>query len=220
MLLPSLALLLAPAAPFALPGEGTPDPPAEPAPLRVYLNADLTYNTASGRSIELGLRTALDGLGGSIGGQYVELVVLDHRANARRSSHNIARAAADAQTLAVFGGMHSPPLLAERPTIHDEELLVLVPWAAAGPITRSGSEPNWIFRLSVDDTKAGSVLAGHAVEVEGSSAPHLVLERTGWGRSNEGTIRASLLERGIEDPVVHWIDWGIGDKHAEQLARK
>ncbi|MEL6905002.1 MAG: ABC transporter substrate-binding protein, partial [Planctomycetota bacterium] len=144
----------------------------------------------------------------------------DHRANARRSSHNMARAAADAQTLAVFGGMHSPPLLAERPTIHEKELLVLVPWAAAGPITRSGIEPNWIFRLSVDDTKAGSVLAGHAVDVAGSSAPHLVLERTGWGRSNEVTIRASLLEHGIEDPVVHWIDWGIGDKHAEQLARK
>ncbi len=36
--------------------------------------------------------------------------------------------------------------------------------AAAGPITRYPSDAHWIFRLSVDDTKAGYVIARYAIE--------------------------------------------------------
>ena len=189
-------------------------------PLRIYLDADQTLTREAGLSIQLGMQSALDELGGTLGGHPVEIVVRDHRGNSRRSRKHLEAFVADDRALAVFCGLHSPPVLAALDYIHGNEILMLDPWAAAGPITRGDYEPNWIFRLSVDDTKAGGVISNFVTETLESTNPHLLLERTGWGRSNEATMKAALAAHGIEDPKVHWFDWGIQRSGADHIAQE
>ena len=118
----------------------------------------------------------------------------------------------------VFSGLHSPPLLANKAFINENKILLLDPWAAAGPITRSTSMNNWIFRLSVDDSNAGRFISKKALE-EGFSKPYLLLEDTGWGRSNNKTMTQALKESSIKPVGLSWFNWGAGKNHAKVLLR-
>ncbi|MEM7411305.1 MAG: ABC transporter substrate-binding protein [Myxococcota bacterium] len=186
-------------------------------PVRIYLDASQTGGSKeAGRAIERGIRTALALEDGKLGGRPVELVVRDHRANTARSLRHLEEFHADPQGLIVFGGMHSPPLLALRDRIHERAIPVLVPWAAAGPITR-GAPPGWIFRLSVDDTKAGHAIARSAIRLEGFRRPFLILENTGWGDSNLRTMSLAVKQAGGEVAGVHRFGWGTGVLTASEL---
>jgi branched-chain amino acid transport system substrate-binding protein len=176
-------------------------------PLRLYIDADRTHSTASAKAIEQGVRTALSEVGNRLNGRPVELVIRDHRTNAVRSLQHLEEFLADKNAMALFSGMHSPPLLENREFINQNRILVLNPWAAAGPITRPADGPNWIFRLSVDDTKAGEVIAEHAHR-EGFEFPFLLLEETGWGRSNHHTMTAAVNALGMEVAGTEWFHWG------------
>lgn len=181
---------------------------ASAEPLRLYLDADMTGARASGVSIERGIRTALDEVDNQMAGRPVELVVLDHRGNTARSLVNLKAFLDDPDALALFTGMHSPPLLKHRDFINQNKILTLDPWAAAGAITRSAGPDNWIFRLSIDDSKAGEVIIRRAVDERGFSRPALLLENTGWGSSNLKTMTASLNERDLTPVNVSRFDWG------------
>lgn len=188
-------------------------------PYRIYLDADFKGAKASAVSIERGIRTALSEIGNALGERPVELVTLNHRGNSARSLANLKTFLADPYGLVVFAGLHSPPLLAHRQFINDNRILMLDPWAAAGPITRPPDGNNWIFRLSVDDTKAGGVIVTRAVDVRGLKRPALLLENTGWGKSNLRNMSASLSERGTGPAQVTWFDWGLGRTGAKILLR-
>ncbi len=193
----------------------TPTPGSE---IYIYLDADQTGAQASGISIEQGIRTALSEVDGSIAGRQVRLIVKDHHGNTGRSKRHLEMYLNDKQALAVFAGLHSPPLLANREFINRNEILVLDPWAAAGPITRYPSATNWIFRLSVDDTKAGYVITRYAIQTCGYQRPMLLLEDTGWGKSNEKTMKSALQELGIDDSVpIKWFNWNLRDTGARIL---
>lgn len=92
-------------------------------PIHIYLDADMTSAKSSTVSIERGIRTAL--AEGIMGGRQVELIVLDHRGNSTRSLANLKIHLADHNGLAVFAGLHSPPLLAHRQFIYDNHILNL-----------------------------------------------------------------------------------------------
>lgn len=178
--------------------------------VRIYLDADRTGTKASGVSIEQGIRTALSEVDAKLDGHSVELVIKDHRGNTGRSRRHLEEYLQDEHALAVFAGLHSPPLLVNREFINTNGILLLDPWAAAGPITRYPSKTNWIFRLSVDDTKAGYVIARYAVRACGYKRPILLLEDTGWGKSNEKTMKSALQELGIGTLVpVKWFNWNV-----------
>lgn len=189
-------------------------------PIHLYLDADVTGSASSTQAIERGIRTALAENGNMLAGRPVELIVLNHRGNSRRSLVNLNKFLADPDALALFTGLHSPPLLAHRQFINDNGILVLNPWAAAGPITRSPDGVNWIFRLSVDDSKAGAVITRRAVDVRGFKRPALLLENTGWGKSNLKTMTASLKKRNITPAAVVWFDWGIKENGAKISLRE
>ena len=189
---------------------------AEDSPLVLYLDADFTGTRAAGLAIERGIRTALSENGDRLGGHPVELV-RDHRGSSPRSRAHLDEFLADSRALAVFSGLHSPPLLAHRDFINANAILVLDPWAAAGPITRPPGDENWIFRLSVDDSKAGQVIARHAIRTDGFRRPFLLLEETGWGRSNRKTMTEALAAMGIEPAGLLWFNWGVGDHEARRL---
>ncbi len=188
-------------------------------PLRIILDADQTGARSSSLSIERGIRTALAEVDNRLADREVEILLKDHRGNSVRSKRHLEDYLADEQALVVFTGLHSPPLLTHREFINKQQILVLDPWAAAGPITRFPTPENWIFRLSVDDSKAGRVISHHALLRAGAKHPALLLEETGWGRSNERTMQAACQELGIETAGVFWFKWGLGVSGARILIR-
>ncbi|WP_019026211.1 ABC transporter substrate-binding protein [Colwellia piezophila] len=184
----------------------------------IYLDADFSGATNSSLAIQQGITTALAEVDNNIQGIQFELVIKDHRANSLRSLRNLEKFLVDDQALMVFSGLHSPPLLANKAFINDNKILLLDPWAAAGPITRTTSAQNWIFRLSIDDSNAGSFISKKAI-AEGFSKPYLLLEDTGWGRSNEKTMIQALQELSIKPVGLSWFNWGAGKNHAKVLLR-
>lgn len=187
--------------------------------IRLYLDADFTSAASSSTAIEQGMRTALSEVDNTLGGYRVEIIRKDHRGNSRRSLDNMKDYLADDKALAVFTGLHSPPLLANREFINKNGVLTLDPWAAAGPITRYPSKKNWIFRLSVDDSKAGFVIVRHAIKKLGLKRPALLLEQTGWGKSNEKTMGMALAELGVQPAGVFWFNWGVNESAARIILR-
>lgn len=187
--------------------------------LFLYIDADFTNASASSLSIEQGVLTALSEIDNSIDGYQISVKRKDHRGNTRRSLDNLHDYLEDDKALAVFGGLHSPPLLANREFINTKKILTLSPWAAAGPITRYPSPENWIFRLSVDDTKAGNVMVDYTIKKIGARHPALLLEKTGWGVSNQKTMMRALTEHGLSPSGIYWFNWGLQDRGSRILLR-
>lgn len=188
-------------------------------PLHIYLDADRTGARNSGLAIEMGVRTALEQAGGQLANQPVKIIIKNHRGNSRRSLMHLKQFLADPNAICIIAGLHSPPLLANREFINKNHIPVLVPWAAAGPITRYPSKQNWIFRLSLDDTKAGFVIASYAIKKRHFKKPYLLLENTGWGRSNFKTMTLALKELGLAPPPVTWFNWGVKPVGARHILR-
>jgi len=188
-------------------------------PLRLYLDADQTGTVESTLSIEQGIRTALSEVDNKIVGRPVELVKLDHQGNSARSRQHLEQYVQDDNAVAVFSGLHSPPLLANLNFINQNHILTLVPWAAAGPITRYADGDNWIFRLSIDDSKAGYVITNYAMKQREFKVPHLLLERTGWGKANHKVMSKALKDLGYAKPRVTWFHWNIPQGKARAILR-
>jgi len=140
---------------------------AESSVFNIYLSADQSGAKASGKSIEQGIRTALAEVNNKIGNINVKLIIQNHRGSTPRAKKHLSQYLKDPDALVLFSGLHSPPLLANREFINKSGILVLDPWAAAGPITRYPSSENWIFRLSIDDSKAGYTITKFALSEGG-----------------------------------------------------
>ncbi|OUR61572.1 hypothetical protein A9Q74_08775 [Colwellia sp. 39_35_sub15_T18] len=186
---------------------------------RIYLDADFSSTQASSNSIKQGIEVALAEENFQINSFIFELVTKDHHGNSLRSKRNLEAFVSDQRGLVVFSGLHSPPLLANKEFINRNNILMLVPWAAAGPITRSGDDENWIFRLSIDDSNAGTFITEQALK-EGFKKPLLLLENTGWGRSNEHTMTQALQQKNIKPSNIKWFNWGLGINQAKLLLRE
>ncbi|ODS23398.1 hypothetical protein AB835_08920 [Candidatus Endobugula sertula] len=187
-------------------------------PIHLYIDADRTGAQASGIAIEQGIRVALDEVGNQIAGRPVKVMIRDHHGSSVRSKRHLKEYLSDDQALVVFSGLHSPPLLENLSFINEHQILILDPWATAGPITRYPSKENWVFRLSVDDTKAGAVIVNSALK-EGFKKPYLLLEETGWGRSNHKNMTAALKQQGITPLGVQWFNWNLGATGAKIMLR-
>lgn len=185
---------------------------------RIYLDADRSTNFASARSIEIGIRAAFDEVGHEIGGRRIELVPLDHRANVRRSKAHLEQFLADPQAIAVIGGQQSLPYLAAQDFVNDNTIPLLLPWSAAVPLTRPKAGENTIFRLSLDDSKAASVIIPHAVEEVSCQRITLLLWESGWGRSNEVTMRAELEQRGFHSYEVVYFTGNLSTADVQSVA--
>ena len=116
--------------------------------------------------------------------------------------------------VAVLGGVHTPVALKELPIIHKNNIIYLVPWAAGTPIVDNGFKPNYVFRLSVRDEHAGHVLIKHAKD-RGLQKVGLLLERTGWGRSNEKSMSEAAKKLNASITGVEWFNWRQQDMSAQ-----
>lgn len=188
--------------------------------LSIYISADRTNARSSGESIEQGLRTALSEVDYKLGRYPVTVKVLDHKGSTPRATKHLNQYNQDTSALALFSGLHSPPLLANLELIHKNKILILDPWAAATPITRYPHLPNWVFRLSIDDSKAGYVITKFAIEKSKISKPTLLLEQTGWGKANKKTMSSALKQFDLKPNGITWFNWGISKEIAIAYLQK
>jgi branched-chain amino acid transport system substrate-binding protein len=183
------------------------------APILVGLDADMSSGSArSGEAIRRGIVLAMDDINGRGGvlGRPLALVVRDHRGNPARGLDNMAAFAGMKDLVAVVGGLHTPVAMAELEFIHKNHIIYLDPWAAGTRIVENGYRPNYVFRVSVRDEYAGGFLIGKALDA-GHEKIALLLEQTGWGRSNERSMTEALKARGLEPATVQWFHWGSTD---------
>ena len=182
-------------------------------PLTIGLDADLKSGSArSGIAIQRGMVLAMDQINnaGGVLGRKLTLVARDHRGNPARGVANMETFSAMPNLVAVVGGLHTPVALAQLAKIHEHRIIYLSPWAAGTPVVENGYNPNYVFRVSVRDQLAGPFLVRQALE-SGYRKLGLLLEQTGWGRSNNQAMRAALKERELEPVGIQWFLWGAKD---------
>ncbi|TAG33125.1 MAG: ABC transporter substrate-binding protein [Polaromonas sp.] len=161
----------------------------------------------SAQSIELGLRAAIlqiNAAGGVLGGRAVELVSRDNREILARSVANTAEFSAMPDLVAVFAGRSSPLILAQIQAVHAAKLPYLVPWAAADSIIDNGMQPNYVFRLSLQDSLAMPRLLQSA-QRRGFDKVGLLLLNTSFGNSN--LAAAEKYMRNVKNQKIVGVDW-------------
>jgi len=177
------------------------------SPMYIGLDADAVA-AEGGRAIKLGALLAIDEINrqGGVLGRELELMVRDHRGNPARGEANIKYFAGQKDLVAILGGVHTPVALHELPIIHQHKMLYLDPWAAGTAIVENGYQPNFVFRVSVRDEHAATVLAKRAKH-KGYQKIGLLLERTGWGRSNQNSMNKVAKTLDLEIVATQWFNW-------------
>ncbi|MFT4782829.1 MAG: branched-chain amino acid transport system substrate-binding protein [Paracoccaceae bacterium] len=194
---------------------------ADTPALELIIDADFSVSYQAARSIELGVRTALDEVQGNIGGLDFRIVTRDHHGNAKRSYLTLAGYVENENALAIIGGSHSPPYLTYQEFINTNRILTLLPWSAAGPITRSKPESeNWFYRLSIDDSRAGGFIVDHATSNASCVDISLLLIDTGWGRSNRSAMIKALAKTGREPTMIKMVPTATGTSSAKAIANE
>lgn len=193
---------------------------AEQNPVVIGIDADMSAGSAeAGEAIRRGALLAVEEINaaGGLLGRPLALEVRDHRGNPARGVLNMEQFAQNPHLLAVLGGLHTPVALDELAVVHQERIIFLIPWAAGTTVVDNGYDPNFVFRVSVRDEYAGAFLVNAALDA-GYRRPGLLLERTGWGRSNERAMLKTLAEHDLRAARVEWFHWGVRDM-APQVAR-
>ena len=113
-------------------------------PVKIGLVAALSGASAkSGEAITRGLEIAIDeinGRGGVLGGQKLELIRRDDESNPARGQTAARELIFKEKVAAFFGGLDSPVSLAIVPVTNKEKVPFMGVWAAATPITRNASD--------------------------------------------------------------------------------
>lgn len=185
---------------------------------RIYFDADQTAGASSANAIFTGVKAAFAKNDNRLGQRSVEFVRFDHRGNPKRSWVNLKKAIADENALAVVGGVHSPPYIKYRDQINEAGLVLLLPWSAGSPITRAKDDRNSIFRVSVDDSKAGAFLAKQVLAAEECKTVVFLIWYSGWGRSNLPKLENTFRDAGREIPQHFMFETGLGKAGAREIA--
>ncbi len=182
-------------------------------PIIIGLDADMSAVAAEGgQAIQRGTEIAIHEINqaGGVLNRPLKLITTDHKGNPARGVDNLRELVENNNAVAVLSGVHTPVVLSQLPLIHKLEIPFLVPWAAGTPIIDNGYAPNYVFRLSVRDEYAGEFLLSE-IKKTGITDIALLLERTGWGRSNEKSVSQAAQKLDINIHAIEWFHWGIDD---------
>ncbi len=170
-------------------------------PIKVGLVAALSGQSAkSGEGITRGLTIAIDEINarGGVLGRMIELVRRDDESNPAKGQ-TAARELIDKEgAVVLFGGIDSPVSLAIIPVVTAAKVPLMGVWAAATNITRNGTSPNYVFRVSAVDVLVDRALIKHAMTSFGSKLPGLMLVNNAWGESNLAGLTAAAQTAGIK----------------------
>jgi branched-chain amino acid transport system substrate-binding protein len=186
--------------------------PAHGAPILFGLDAEFGHSTStSATAIRQGLLVALheiNSAGGLLGGRPVRLVERDNRSVPSRGVANVRELAGIRSLVGIFCGKFSPVVIESLPAIHQNQILLLNPWAAADEIVDNGYHPNYVFRLSLRDSWAVPKLLEHA-RGRGLVRIGALLPNTSWGRSNQAAMERYLRGHSWLTLVDSgWYNWG------------
>jgi len=181
------------------------------APVLLGIDAEFGLdNSTSAQAIELGMRIAIEQInraGGVLGGRPLAVVTRDHRSIPARGIRNIAELVAMPEVVAVFGGRFSPVVIEELPALKHAQLPFLAVWSAADAIVDNGTQPNYVFRLSLRDSLAMPFMLRQARQ-RGHRRVGLLLTNTAWGRSNLAAVDGSRSQPGLPEVVATaWYNW-------------
>lgn len=181
-------------------------------PIRIGLSAEFgMQGSHAAQSIEKGILLAIDEINaaGGVLGRPLALEKRDDRGVPARGVDNLTELAAMPDLVAVFCGRFSPVAMEQAPVANRLGVLLLDPWAAADGIVRQPA-PNYVFRVSANDTWAMQTLLDHARRRQYRKLA-LLLPNTAWGRSSE----AAALAHANSDPgarlTSYWYNWGDTD---------
>ena len=87
-------------------------------------------------------------------------------------------------------------------------------------IVKSGKlSTNWIFRLSIDDRKAGPFLVRRLVKRYRCASPTLLLLDSGWGRANFDSMQREFPRLGPPAPKVVFFPASVDTALSDQIAK-
>lgn len=182
------------------------------APIRIGLSAEFgMQGSHAAQSIEKGILLAIDEInaGGGVLGRSLVLEKRDDRGVPARGVDNLTELAALPDLVAVFCGRFSPVAIEAAPVANRLGMLLLDPWAAADGIVKHPA-PNYVFRVSANDSWAMQALLDHARKRQYRKLG-MLLPNTAWGRSSE----AAALAHASTDPGLrltsYWYNWGDTD---------
>jgi len=137
-----------------------------------------------------------------LNGKKVKVIRVNHKTNPDIDLYNLQNTIIkDEKTLAVFTGLHSPPIIANKDFINNNQILTLDPWATGTTITRSYPS-NWIFRLSIDGKYAGKKIIDYAFENKKNTKFAICVVDDEWGKSNIISMESRIKELNLNEPVV------------------
>ena len=186
-------------------------PSSATEPVFIGLDGEFGYaGSTSAEAIRMGLEIAIEEINQAGGVLQGRKLVLQERANhsvPARSIENIEEFAKQPDLVAVFCGRFSPTVLESLPSIHRAGLPLLNPWAAADPIVDNGYQPNYVFRLSLRDSWAMTVMLD-AAAARGKTRVGMLLLNTSWGRSNLKAAETYMASHPAMQLVgVRWFNW-------------
>jgi branched-chain amino acid transport system substrate-binding protein len=142
----------------------------------------------SGEAITRGLTLAIDEVntkGGLLGGRKLELIQRDDESVPPKGVVAARELISKEKVVVLFGGIDSPVALATVPVVNKEKVPYMAVWAAGTGITRNGTDPNFVFRVSAVDVLVDVKLLDYANKKFNSKKPGLLLVNNPWGASNE-----------------------------------
>ena len=175
--------------------------------IKIGLDADLSsFSPDAGEAIKRGIKLAVQEInqGGGVLGKLLAIIVRDHASLPDRGQANLKYFSQVENLVAVMGGKQSSVVLAELDIIHQQKIVLLIPWAAATSVIENGFSPNYVFRISARDELAGGFLVNRALELSPRIA--LLLDNNIWGRSNQQAMTESLAKKGLKPTAVEWVN--------------
>lgn len=182
------------------------------SPIRIGLSAEFgMQGSHAAQSIEKGILLAIDEINASGGvlGRPLALEKRDDRGVPARGVDNLTEFAAMPDLVAVFCGRFSPVAIEQAPVANRLGVLLLDPWAAADGIVQQPA-PNYVFRVSANDTWAMQTLLEHARRRQYPKLA-LLLPNTAWGRSSEAAALAHAKGDSAVRLTSYWYNWGDTD---------
>ncbi|MBF0158704.1 MAG: DctP family TRAP transporter solute-binding subunit [Magnetococcales bacterium] len=170
----------------------------------IGLDADLSAQSARvGLAFKQGIQLAIHTINqqGGLLGRPLRLMARDHQGVPERGRANIRFFAEQPNLVAIVGGKDSTVVLEELDLIHQYQVPYLIPWAAASELTENGQQPNFVFRVSLNDRLVVPFLTETAVQRGHPIA--IVFENNAWGRQNNMRIQAYLSQLG-QQPAGSW----------------
>jgi branched-chain amino acid transport system substrate-binding protein len=180
------------------------------APVLVGIDGEFgLINSTSAQAVELGARIAIAEINkaGGVLGRPMAVVTRDHRSIPARGIKNIREFAGMKDLVAVLGGRFSPVIIEQLPALKASKLPFIAVWSAADAIVANGTQPNYVFRLSMRDSLAMPYMMTSAQQ-RGLTKVGLLLTNTSWGRSNLAAVeKFSATQRTPEVVETAWYNW-------------